>query len=347
MNSILGVTYPALETYFSERGENKAKAKIVYNSIYKSRVTGFGQIEGLSSRIKNILEADFVFGFPEVLDKRDGSGAAKLLFKLDDSNTVESVLMRHDYGNALCVSTQVGCNMGCAFCLSGVTKKIRDLLPYEMVSQVLLAERVLGEKIRGVTLMGIGEPLDNYENAVDFISVIGHQQGKDVAPRRITVSTCGLVSQIKRLMEEKINCNLAVSLHAPDDETRSRLMPINKVYSVNELIGAIRGYSADRERSNKKITLEYIMLDGINDSDEHARRLAELIQGIKCYVNLIPYNETGLNFKRSEADRIKNFYSVLIQSGVRATVRREFGGEIKAACGQLCCLRTARNEHKE
>jgi len=348
--NIYNITFSALEEYFFKRGENKAKAKIVYNAVYKKKTTDFDKIEELSDRVKAMLKADFEFsgvktlketgGFSlrrlavEISDKKSLPDTVKLLFKLDDNHAVEAVIMKHDYGNALCVSTQVGCNMGCAFCQSGMNQKVRDLQPFEMVLQLLLAEAEIGEKITRLTLMGIGEPLDNFKNVMNFISIAGHRHGLALAPRHITISTCGLIPEMKRLMSEEIyqGFNLAISLHAPNDEIRSRLMPVNKAYGIEQLIQTVREYSNVK---NKKTTLEYVMLDGINDSDQNARELAELLKDVNCYVNLIPYNKTNLGFKRSDKDRIKRFYEILIESGIRAVVRREFGGEINAACGQL------------
>jgi 23S rRNA (adenine2503-C2)-methyltransferase len=317
--NIYSMTFPALEAYFSERGGTRAKAKIVYNYLYKKR----GE---LSSKTREMLKRGFTFEGIEIIEKSSCANAVKLLFGLhDNNNTIEAVIMRHDYGNALCVSTQVGCNMNCAFCQSGALKKARDLQPFEMISQLLEAEKYLGEKIKRVTLMGIGEPLDNFENVMDFIQIIGHEHGLSIAPRHITISTCGL----PRLDElHDISCNIAISLHAPNDEIRSKLMPVNSAYNIEKILN----FTKTRK---KKTTLEYVMLDGVNDSDECAHELAELVRGINCYVNLIPYNETNLGFARSSAERIASFYSILIQNKIRAVVRKEFGGELKAACGQL------------
>jgi 23S rRNA (adenine2503-C2)-methyltransferase len=331
--NIYSVTFPVLEEYFALCGENKAKARIVYNALYRKRTTDFG----LSERVAALLRSEFKFNSIEVLEKRECDDAVKLLFGLGDGNTAESVLMRHDYGNALCVSTQVGCNMGCAFCRSGANKKTRDLLPCEMVLQLLRAEESTGESISRVTLMGVGEPLDNYNNVMDFIEIIRHRHGLGIAPRHITVSTCGIVDKLDICDD----FNLAISLHAPNDEIRSRIMPVSKAFGVNRIISFAKEYSA---KVKKKLTLEYIMLDGVNDSDGNARELAEIVKGINCYVNLIPYNETGLGFRRSGTERIKSFYSILIRSGVRATVRREFGGDIGAACGQLGAMRGTERE---
>jgi len=329
------MTFPALEAYFEERGETRVKAKTVYNFLYKNR-------GNLSDKINRMLEADFKFNSIEILETVSCSDAVKFLFRLKDNNTVEAVLMRHDYGNALCVSTQVGCNMNCAFCQSGQHKKVRDLQAYEMLSQLLEAEKFLGEKISRVTLMGIGEPLDNFENVMDFISIIGHQHGLSIAPRHITISTCGLAC-LDKLYDAP--CNLAISLHAPNDEIRSRIMPVNKAFNIARIID----FTKTRK---KKTTLEYIMLSGVNDTDENAHELVNLILGTNCYVNLIPYNEiSGTHkcvpyFTRSSAERIASFYSILIQNKIRAVVRKEFGGDIKAACGQLRAERAEENAER-
>jgi 23S rRNA (adenine2503-C2)-methyltransferase len=329
--SIYNLTFPALEAYFSELGETRAKAKIVYNYLYKKR----GE---LSVKIRGILTRSFDFAGIKIIEKSSCPNAVKLLFELHDKNTIEAVIMRHDYGSALCISTQVGCNMGCAFCASSTTKKARDLQPFEMILQLLEAEKHLGERIKRVTLMGIGEPLDNFENVMDFIQIIGHPHGLGIAPRHITISTCGL----PRLDElHDISCNIAISLHAPNDEIRSRIMPVNSAYSIEKILN----FTKSRK---KKTTLEYIMLDGVNDSDDCAHELAELVRGTNCYVNLIPYNKiSGTHkcvpcFARSSAERIASFYSILIQNKIRAVVRKEFGGDIKAACGQLRAFREAR-----
>lgn len=331
--NIYNFTYHELENYFVSLSENKAKAKIIFNRLYKNKIASFGEITELNGRITEKLSSEMQINRLKVLDVRNGGEAAKILFGLEDGNAVEAVLMRHDYGNGLCVSTQVGCNMGCVFCESGRLKKIRDLKAYEMVLQIIGAEQALNEKVSRVTLMGIGEPLDNFGNVSDFIDIVGHQQGMDIAARHITVSTCGLIPGIEALASKQTHNNLAVSLHAPNDEIRNILMPINKAYGVKRLIETVKKYS---QVKNKKTALEYILLKGINDSDICAHELCDLIKDVKCYINLIPYNETGfLNYERPEKDRIAAFYDILIKSGIRATVRREFGGELKAACGQL------------
>ena len=241
--------------------------------------------------------------------------------------------MRHAYGNSVCISSQVGCNMGCRFCESGRRKKVRNLETYEMVLQLLMIEKILGERISHVVVMGIGEPFDNYDNLIKFFSIINHPKGMAIGARHITVSTCGLVPKILEFSEFPLQINLAISLHAPNNELRNEIMPINKVYPLEKLIPAIEVYL---ERTNRRVTFEYIMLKDINDSLECANELAKLIQNINCYVNLIPYNETNnLGYKRTNTIQIMRFYDILKKNNVNVTIRREFGGKISAACGQL------------
>ena len=241
--------------------------------------------------------------------------------------------MNHDYGNSLCVSTQVGCNMGCVFCESGRLKKVRNLETYEMVLQILMVEEDLGVRISHVVLMGIGEPFDNYDNVMRFIDIINSDYGLAIGARHITVSTCGIVPKIKEFTSERRQVNLAISLHAPNDELRSRLMKINKVYPLKEVIKAVKDYLKE---NNRKVTFEYIMLKDVNDSDECALELASLLKGMMAYVNLIPYNETShIEFKKTDRDKIMRFYDILKRNKINVTVRREFGSEVSAACGQL------------
>lgn len=257
----------------------------------------------------------------------------KYLFELDDGNLIESVLMRHDYGLSVCVSSQIGCNMGCSFCESGRLKKVRDLLPGEIVRQILMIEEDVGMRISSVVVMGIGEPFDNYDNIMDFIRIINSPFGVAIGARHITVSTSGLVPMIKRYADEDLQTNLAISLHAPNDELRNKIMKVNKAYNISELIAAINEYI---EKTNRRVTIEYVMLSMVNDSEENANELADLLRGMNVYVNLIPYNETShIEYKKSPNDRVMKFYDTLKRRGINVTVRREFGGNIDAACGQL------------
>jgi 23S rRNA (adenine2503-C2)-methyltransferase len=241
--------------------------------------------------------------------------------------------MMHDYGKSLCVSTQVGCNMGCTFCESGRRKKVRNLNVFEMVCQLLKIEEDLGIRISHVVLMGIGEPFDNYQNVIDFIDILNTGKGIDLGARHITVSTSGIVPKIKEFMELEKQVNLAVSLHAPNDELRSKIMPINQAYPLETLIPTLKEYI---KKTNRRLTFEYILLRDVNDSKNCAKELANLIRGMNAYVNLIPYNETShIEYKKSSDKNITNFYETLKKEGICVTIRREFGSEVEAACGQL------------
>jgi len=330
---IYGQTLEDLENYFENIGEKKFKAVQVYDWLYKKRVDNFDEMSNVKKDIILKLKEDFNISKPTIVKKQSGKDVYKYLFELDDGNYVEAVLMVHDYGNSLCVSTQVGCNMGCAFCESGRLKKKRNLETFEMVTQILLVEEDLNLRISHVVLMGIGEPFDNYDNVMRFINIINSGKGIDIGARHITVSTCGIVPKIYEFADNKLQVNLAISLHAPNDELRSKLMKINKVYKLDDVIKAIKYYI---DKTNRRITFEYIMLKGINDTKECALELAGLIKGLNAYVNLIPYNETShISFKKTDNDRVMQFYDVLKKNKINVTVRREFGSEVSAACGQL------------
>lgn len=289
----------------------------------------------ISASFKEILKRDFVLELPTIEAKQiSQDGTIKLLLKMKDGVKVETVLMRYDYGNSVCVSSQVGCNMGCAFCASGLLLKSRDLTPGELISQLLVMESLMeGERISHVVIMGSGEPFDNYDNVMDFIRVVNHHKGFNFGARHITVSTCGIPDKIIVFANEGLQVNLAISLHAPNDELRSKLMKINKAYPLDVLIGAIKEY----ERiTNRRVTFEYIMLKGVNDSAEHAKELANLISGTINFVNLIPYNSVDEHgFKRSNRIVVREFADNLKKLGVNVTIRKEFGPDIDAACGQL------------
>ena len=331
--NIYGLTVKKLEDYFKAFGENPAKAKIVFRAVYRDKITSFGQIETLSKPIKDKLENDFDFGKIALVTKSEGEDTCKYLFKLSDGCTVETVLMKHDYGNGVCVSTQVGCNMDCIFCESGKLKKVRNLEAHEIVQQLWYIADTLGISVSHVVLMGIGEPFDNYDNVIDFIDIITEQLGMAIAARHVTVSTSGIAPKIREYAKRQVVNSLAISLHAPNNELRNKLMPINKAYPIEELIDAVRVYA---QNGNKKVTFAYIMLKGINDSNECAHQLAKLLEGINCYVNLIPYNKTrSTDFEPSTKEQIASFFDILKKYGLNVTVRREFGGNIDAACGQL------------
>ena len=333
MQNIYGITYQDLENYFIENNEKKYRAKQVYDFLYKKRVKSFEEMTNINNELREKLITDFDFSFIKIINKYSGDEASKYLFELSDGNTVEAVVMYHDYGISICVSSEVGCNMGCRFCESGRLKKVRDLDSYEMVLQILMIEEDIKKRITHVVIMGIGEPFDNYDNVSNFISIINDNNGIEIGIRHITVSTCGLIPGIKRFMKEKSGVNLAISLHAPSDVIRNKIMPINKVYNISKLIPTIKEYISI---TNRRVTFEYVLLANINDTDECAIELANLLRGINCYVNLIPYNETdNIAYKRSKKEQIMKFYDILKKRKINVTIRREFGGSFGAACGQL------------
>ena len=333
MNNIFGLTKNDLENYFLNIGEKKYKAIQVYDWLYKKNVYDFNEFSNIKKSIIDALNNDFTNEFIKIEQVLEGVDVKKFLFRLLDGEKIEAVLMEHNYGLSVCVSSEVGCNMGCRFCESGRLKKVRNLDAYEIVEQILLIEKYIGKKINSVVVMGIGEPFDNYDNIIKFIKIINDAHGLAIGSRHITVSTCGLVPKIYEFSNLDLQVNLAISLHAPTNEVRNTIMPVNKVYSIEALIAAIRDYIA---KTNRRVTIEYVMLNMVNDNVSDALALAKLLKGMNVYVNLIPYNETqNIGFKKSSKDRIDNFYNTLVKNKINVTIRREFGGSIKAACGQL------------
>ena len=333
MKNIFNETYESLENYFISLNEKKYRATQLYDFLYKKRIYNLNNMNNISKITKEKLLKDFDFSFIKIVKKQEDNDVKKYLFKLKDDSLIESVLMYHNYGISLCVSSQVGCNMGCAFCESGRLKKVRNLETYEIVEQLLLIEQDLNIRITHIVIMGIGEPFDNYDNVMNFIKIITSPKGIDMGKRHITVSTCGIIPGIKKFMQDFSQVNLAISLHAPNDTIRNKIMPISKVYKLNELISTIKEYI---KVTNRRVTFEYIMLENINDSQDCAKELSNLLKGINCYVNLIPYNETeNIGFKRTKKMQILAFYDILKKNGINVTIRREFGGNVDAACGQL------------
>lgn len=327
------MTVEMLENYFISINDKKFRAIQVYEALYKKRVKDIDDAPNIPTNIKSKIKEDFDTSFITIISKQESSDVNKYLFKLKDGNTVEAVLMRHDYGTSICISSQVGCNMGCKFCESGRLKKVRNLDASEMVMQILLVMEDIGDRITHIVIMGIGEPFDNYDNVMNFVRIINHHKGIGIGSRHITISTCGIVPKIYEFMKEDGQVNLAISLHAPNNSIRDNIMPINKVYRIEDVMEAIRVYI---EKTNRRVTFEYILLKGLNDSAENAKELAKLIRGMNAYVNLIPYNETeNLDFKRSSKDSIMRFYDILKKEKISVTIRKEFGGNIDAACGQL------------
>ncbi|HPL55251.1 MAG TPA: 23S rRNA (adenine(2503)-C(2))-methyltransferase RlmN [Bacilli bacterium] len=325
-----------LEAYFLEKKLAKFRATQIFEALYRIRISAFSQITNIKKEVIAQLEQDFTFPKLEIVTKnvaRDGT--TKFLFRLEDQSLIETVLMIHDYGYSVCVTSQVGCNMGCAFCASGMTKRIRNLTPAEMVLQVLTIDNYLRQeekRVSHVVIMGIGEPFDNYDNVIEFIKIINDPKGLEIGARHITLSTCGIVPKIYEFAELSLQVNLAISLHFANDEKRSRYMKINKKYPLKALITALKDYF---QKTKRRITFEYILLKGINDSLEDAKELCDLIRGLNCYVNLIPYNETGGIFKRSDEKVRDQFFDYLIKNKINAIIRKEHGHDINAACGQL------------
>ena len=333
MKNIYDFTLEELEDYFVKVGDKKYRATQIYEFLYKKRVKNFGEMSNIGKKMLEHLENNFTFARIKMIIKQEDKDVKKYLFELLDGERIETVLLYHDYGISVCVSSQVGCNMGCSFCESGRLKKRRNLEAYEIVEQILMIEEDIGKRISHVVVMGIGEPFDNYDNVMRFIRIVNDPKGIDIGSRHITVSTCGVVPGIKKFMEEKGQVNLAISLHAPNDEIRSKIMPINRAYPLGELMPVLREYIT---RTKRRVTFEYIMLAGVNDSCECALELANLLKGMNCYVNLIPYNETeNIIYKRTKNVQIMQFYDILKKNKICVTVRREFGGKVNAACGQL------------
>lgn len=335
MESIYQLRLSDLETYLLDHNGKKYQASQIFDWLYKKRVNSLDSnvMMNIKKEVLEQLKQDYFLKPLNILKIEKDVDVNKYLFELNDQEKIEAVLMRHDYGNSICISSQVGCNMGCKFCESGRLKKVRNLKASEMVLQILQVEEEIQERISHVVIMGIGEPFDNYEEITRFIEIINHPKALEIGSRHITVSTCGIVPKIKEFMEFPYQVNLAISLHAPNNTLRSQLMPINKRYPLEELIPTLKEYLA---KTNRRLTFEYIMLKGINDQEEHAIELANLLRGINGYVNLIPYNETNhLEFERSERLQIMKFYDILKKNHIQVTIRREFGSKISAACGQL------------
>lgn len=335
--SIYGLDLADLEKYFKSMGENPAKGKILMKALYQrqdfSTLKDFSDLEIFKTSLLKNLSADFSLELPTLVESSQSDTAAKGLFALQDGKFIEAVLMKQKYGNSICVSTQIGCNMGCGFCESGKLKKERNLTAAEMVMQLLYMKEKFQTNIQTVAVMGIGEPLDNFDELMKFLAIVTEDNGLAIGIRHITVSTCGIIPKIEALSRHKPAYPLAVSLHSADNELRSKLMPINKTYDLAALKTALLAYVAQTKR---KIFLEYVMLAGINDGINDAEKLVEFAKDLKSTVNLIAYNETNsMGFKATKFEDIMVFYDYLKKNGVHATIRREFGAGIDAACGQL------------
>ena len=333
MRNIYDYSLSNLTDIMLELGYKKFAALQVYDWLYKKRVKSFDEMTNIKKELVNYLKENYTIGTLEIVRIQKDIDVRKYLFNLSDNQKVEAVYMHHDYGHSLCISTQVGCNMSCAFCESGRLKKVRNLTSGEMTEQIIKIEEDLGFRITHLVLMGIGEPFDNYDNVMNFIDIINEPKGIELGARHITISTSGIVPKIKEFTNQDKQVNLAISLHAPNNEIRNKIMPVNKAYPIENLMDSIKKYI---DKTNRRVTFEYIMIKDINDSKETALELANLLKGINCYVNLIPYNETShIEFKKSSKEQIMKFYDVLKKNKINVTVRKEFGSKVDAACGQL------------
>jgi len=324
-----------LEDLLKELGEPKFRAKQIFDWLHAKQVDSFEEMTNLSKGLREKLAETASINGVEMVRKLVSQidGTRKYLFALSDGAIIESVLMKYEHGNTVCISTQVGCRMGCKFCASTLDGVERGLTAGEMLSQIYAIQKDCGERVHGTVLMGSGEPLDNYNNVVKFLRLINDPKGQNMGQRHITLSTCGLVDKIYDLAEEDLQITLAVSLHAPNDGIRTQTMPIAKVYSMDKLLQACRDYA---DKTKRRITFEYALIHGVNDGDEHAWELVKKLRDMLCHVNLIPVNDVKeRNYVKSTAERVKRFASILNENGVETTVRRKLGSDIDAACGQL------------
>ena len=334
MTRLLDLSKPEITVLVSDLGQPAYRANQLYEWLHKKRVDRFDDMSNLPAVMREALAAQAVIGRAGVVRSQQGSdGTVKMLFELSDGQAVESVFMVHRHGNSLCVSTQVGCRMGCAFCASTIGGLVRNLTPGEMLAQVYGAEAHTHKPVNSIVLMGIGEPLDNLDNVLIFLRLLSDPDGFGMSLRHVSLSTCGMVPQIRVLAEHKLGLTLSVSLHAADDKTRSEIMPVNKAYPIVELMAACDDYF---KITGRRISFEYALISGVNDDEAHALSLARLIGRRGCHVNLIPVNKVGEGgFHRSDRMRIQAFCDILQKNHINATVRRELGGDIDAACGQL------------
>lgn len=331
--NIYDYTKEELENYLIENGFKKFNATQIIEWIYEKHEKNFYKMTNLSKTLINFLNENITVSLPKIIKVQNSPLANKYLLELSDNNKIECVLMNHDYGYSLCVSSQIGCNMGCSFCESGRLKKVRDLKLHELVGEVLAVSEYENIRIDSIVVMGIGEPFDNFENIKRFINVVINPKMINIGQRHLTISTCGLVPKIYEFADLETGVNLAISLHAPNNAIRDEIMRVNKAYKIEEVMKAVDYYI---EKTNRRVTIEYIMLRDINDDGICAEELSNLLKGKLVYVNLIPYNETSnFTMKRSNDFKIKKFYDILKSNNVNVTIRKEMGGNLSAACGQL------------
>ena len=328
------MTLPELTATIKELGQPAFRGKQVYTWLHKG-VRSYEEMTNLPKALRDTLSEKYPIKAPEVVRKQESQkdGTIKYLWKLSDGNCVETVLMRYNYGNTVCISTEVGCAMGCAFCASTIGGLVRRLEPYEMLDEVLFTQVDSGLPISRIVLMGIGEPLDNFDNVMRFLELVNSADGMNISMRHISLSTCGLVPKIDMLAEKKLQISLAISLHGPNNEIRSKVMPVNKAYPIEQLLDACRRYY---DATSRRIHFEYAMIDGVNDSEENAKELLRRLKGLPAHFNLIPLNHVEESpLKPSSRAAVARFQKILEDGGITATVRRTLGSDIDASCGQL------------
>lgn len=329
------LTLDKLKSELEKMGEKPFRAKQIFNWLHQKQVTDFSEMTNLSKALREKLENNYTIKNLKIVEKlvSKEDNTSKYLFDIGNNVVIESVLMRYSYGNAVCISSQAGCRMGCTFCASTVDGLERNLLPGEMAGQIYEIQRDTGERVSNVVIMGSGEPLDNYDNVMDFLEIIHSPEGNNLSHRHITLSTCGLVDKIYALAKENLQITLAISLHAPNNDIRQNTMPVAKKYDFDSLVKAAKDYANTTKR---RVTFEYALIKGVNDSEDNARELALKLKGIMCHVNLIPVNDVKENnYVRSSEDNIKHFAGILQSLGIETTIRRKLGSDINAACGQL------------
>ncbi|MBR5586918.1 MAG: 23S rRNA (adenine(2503)-C(2))-methyltransferase RlmN [Clostridia bacterium] len=332
MINLKDLTYEELENFIKSEGEPAFRSKQIFSWLYKG-VESIDEMTNLSKSLREKLSGKSFVSAPEIRAKYlSVDGTVKYVWELSDGELIESVVMEYKHGRSICISTQAGCNMGCKFCASTVGGKRRDLTPGEIIDQIIFAQKDLDIRISNVVMMGIGEPLDNYDNVIKFLKNVGHPDGLNIGYRHISLSTCGIVDKIIKLADEKMPVTLSLSLHAPTDELRESIMPINKKYNIAQVLDACRHYI---EKTGRRVSFEYTLIHGKNDTVWHANKLADLIRGMLCHVNLIPVNEARENMVRSRKAEVQKFTDTLTARGINATVRRQLGNDIKASCGQL------------
>ena len=334
MNHLKSMTAAEIGQVLKELGQPAFRAKQVFSWLHKG-VKSYEQMSNLPKALRDTLEEKYPLHIPKVVRRQESKkdGTIKFLWQLADGNCVETVLMRYHYGNTVCISTEVGCRMGCAFCASTIGGLVRKLEPYEILDQVLFTQVESGQPISHIVLMGIGEPLDNFDNVMRFLELVNSPDGMNISMRHISLSTCGLVPMIDKLAEKKLQISLAISLHGPNDEIRNQIMPVNKAYPIDELLSACHRYYA---ATSRRIHFEYAMIDGLNDRECDAKELLRRLKGLQAHVNMIPLNHVEESpLKPSSRQAVQRFQKILEEGGISATVRRTLGGDIDASCGQL------------